>query len=240
MTAPTQESFDTNIRLLANRVEDIQSTFSKFLSKSEERDAQIDARINKLAEAVQNKGQFDFKTLIQVGASIFGMVVFIWGGIYFLFSKEIEAVRNYVREVNLTVVPRAEINDKLVSFTKAIDEIKEELKDIRKNYTTREMIASAADKRDAERSMAVERFVRLENAIDDLRKSVVPRGEHEEKWRTQALTDANMSRRQDELKADISGLYSPRDAFQRMQTRLDELEREAFALRRSVLESPRR
>lgn len=90
--------------------------------------------------------------------------------------------------------------------------------------SSREISASALRRDDWQR-YAEERFKKVEIESNDLQKAIVPRGEHEEKWRGASLQFSDHQRQLDALKADFSGLYSPRDALTSMQRRLEDLER---------------
>jgi septal ring factor EnvC (AmiA/AmiB activator) len=66
---------------------------------------------------------------------------------------------------------------------------------------------------------------RKENDSDlkDVRSSVVPRGEHEQRWRSFENTTNNLAARIDETRKTLSDLYSPKDAFKDLQKQIDDL-----------------
>lgn len=86
-------------------------------------------------------------------------------------------------------------------------------------------IDASARRRDDWQRYAEDRFKRVEEDAATLQKAIVPRGEHEEKWRGADLRFADVQRQVDAIKADFSGLYSPRDALTSMQRRIEDLER---------------
>ena len=53
---------------------------------------------------------------------------------------------------------------------------------------------------------------------------IVPRGEHEEKWRSQLARDTDFQRQIDELRRSFGDTYSLKDALRAMQERLDRIE----------------
>ena len=54
--------------------------------------------------------------------------------------------------------------------------------------------------------------------------AIVPRGEHEEKWRGQTARDADLQRQIDEVRRSFGETYSLRDALKTMQERVDRIE----------------
>jgi hypothetical protein len=54
--------------------------------------------------------------------------------------------------------------------------------------------------------------------------AIVPRGEHEEKWRGQAARDGDLQRQIDEVRRSFGETYSLREALKTMQERLDRIE----------------
>lgn len=62
---------------------------------------------------------------------------------------------------------------------------------------------------------------------DDLKemvRAIVPRGEHEERWRSEDQAIVNLQKQIDSLKSDFGSTYSLRDALADMTKRLDKLE----------------
>lgn len=69
-----------------------------------------------------------------------------------------------------------------------------------------------------------ENFERFHADFVKLSDSVVPRGEHESTWRTQAAVDANLQRQLDELRAAFGATYSLGDAIHDLGARIERLE----------------
>lgn len=89
--------------------------------------------------------------------------------------------------------------------------------------SSREIAATGARRDDWQR-YAEERFKKVEGEANEHQKAIVPRGEHEEKWRSVEQRFADHQRQLDAIKADFSGLYRPRDALESIQRRLEFLE----------------
>lgn len=57
--------------------------------------------------------------------------------------------------------------------------------------------------------------------IRDLRGEIVPRGEHQEKWNSQAATDDELRREIKEIRDSLGAQYTLRDELMRMQKQVD-------------------
>lgn len=76
------------------------------------------------------------------------------------------------------------------------------------------------------------RFARVDGEIAQLEEraraaqaAVVPRGEHEERWRSQDAAVAAVQRQVDDLKSAFGGIYGARDVIIELRERLDRMER---------------
>jgi hypothetical protein len=68
------------------------------------------------------------------------------------------------------------------------------------------------------------KFLSINNSIADLTKSVVPRGENEEHWRSMDAKNSDLQRQIDDVKKSFGDTFSLRDALLQMQSRIDKLE----------------
>ena len=68
----------------------------------------------------------------------------------------------------------------------------------------------------------------------------MPRGEHEEKWRSQLARDTDFQRQIDELRRSFGDTYSLKDALRAIQERLDRIETRGREGCRAGLASPQR
>lgn len=92
-------------------------------------------------------------------------------------------------------------------------------------------IKDAISKNDADTRISIEKvereakFARSEILVElkDMRNSVVPRGEHEQRWRSLEATDAVLGARIDATGKTLAELYSPKDAFKEMQAQINDL-----------------
>jgi DNA repair exonuclease SbcCD ATPase subunit len=91
----------------------------------------------------------------------------------------------------------------------------------------RELRLSMVSKEDAKdrREIAQDRMRKNEAEVERIQATIVPRGEHEEKWRTSDFRFQDLGRRVDELKKDYSELSSPKDTIKNMQSQIEELQR---------------
>lgn len=87
------------------------------------------------------------------------------------------------------------------------------------NYVTQ-----GKERRDQEGKTFSDRLDRTNIDIKDLREQVVPRTEHTEQWMAQRTKDGDIQRQIDELRSNVSSIYSPKDALDRLVRRLDDLE----------------
>lgn len=69
-------------------------------------------------------------------------------------------------------------------------------------------------------------IARIQASVEKIETSIVPRGEHEEKWRGNAAALANQQRQIDEIRRDYGQTYSLRDAFAHMQRKVEDMEKE--------------
>lgn len=92
-------------------------------------------------------------------------------------------------------------------------------------------IKEAIAKNDAETRAAIEKVeatakgarTEISTELKDMRNAVVPRGEHEQRWRSLEATDTLLSARIDETRKTLAELYSPKDAFKEMQQQINDL-----------------
>lgn len=87
----------------------------------------------------------------------------------------------------------------------------------------------SGQRRDELQRVTEERMRENREEIKNIRTSIVPRGEHEEKWTSSTQRFSDLQRQLDAVQRDISGIYSPRDALTRLYNRLDALEAEVRA-----------
>lgn len=66
---------------------------------------------------------------------------------------------------------------------------------------------------------------KLEGQVREAAAAVVPRGEHQERWRSQDAAVAAVQRQLDDLKAALGGIYGARDVILDLRERLDRVER---------------
>lgn len=76
------------------------------------------------------------------------------------------------------------------------------------------------------RAILEDRIKRIESDLSGAEKSIVPRPEHEEKWRSFDREAAALQRQIDDLKKQFGDTFSLRDALLQMQRRIDALESE--------------
>lgn len=69
------------------------------------------------------------------------------------------------------------------------------------------------------------RFAAVNAEIGGIRQMLVPRGEHEEKWRSNQERLADLQRQMDEQKKAFGDTYSLRDTILDLKSRLDQVER---------------
>lgn len=92
-------------------------------------------------------------------------------------------------------------------------------------------IKEAIAKNDADTRIAIEKVETTAKAarseigteLKDMRSGVVPRGEHEQRWRSLEATDTILGARIDETRKTLAELYSPKDAFKEMQQQINDL-----------------
>lgn len=85
----------------------------------------------------------------------------------------------------------------------------------------------AAARQDAEARFARvdQSLAALDQRIRDARGAVVPRGEHQERWRAEDAAVASLQRQVDDLKTAFGGVYGARDVIMDLRQRLDRVER---------------
>lgn len=111
-------------------------------------------------------------------------------------------------------------------YQEGIDRIEMAVRDLGQKAVTRDEIdwRTARSKEDRER---------VEKMLSELRTDMVPRGEHDQKWRAYDTEIAAIQRQVDDLKQTQANTYSARDLLLDLRERLDRLERERAALKQS-------
>lgn len=92
-------------------------------------------------------------------------------------------------------------------------------------------VKEAIAKNEADSRIAIERVeaaaqgVRKEltEEFKEIRSAVVPRGEHEQRWRSFEASLANVALRLDETRKTLGDLYSPKDALKDLQKQIDDI-----------------
>lgn len=92
-------------------------------------------------------------------------------------------------------------------------------------------IKEAIAKNDADLRISIEKIEtsakgsrsEINSELKDMRAAVVPRGEHEQRWRSLEATDVVLGTRIDETRRTLAELYSPKDAFKDMQQQINDL-----------------
>ncbi len=79
------------------------------------------------------------------------------------------------------------------------------------------------------RAVLEDRIKRIEADLNVAERSIVPRPEHEEKWRSFDREGAALQRQIDDMKKQFGDTFSLRDALLQMQRRLDAIEAERRA-----------
>lgn len=92
-------------------------------------------------------------------------------------------------------------------------------------------IKDAISKNDADTRVSIEkidtnsRLARREITEDlkEIRTAIVPRGEHEQRWRSFETQVVTLNNRIDEVRKTQAELYSPKDAFKDLQKQIDDI-----------------
>lgn len=153
--------------------------------------------INSLASKFEDRGRAPW-TLLIAGGGFFMTVFAVVGGLAY-----------------------APINAGLSRTELAIDKLADVAVGQREFHT---YIDNATARRDDAQRFTFDRLGRLEDTLKSTSQSIVPRAEHEEQWKAQSGTDANLQRQIDELRRSFADVYSPRDEISRLERKVDELE----------------
>ena len=96
------------------------------------------------------------------------------------------------------------------------------------NHVTKDAFATsimtAKDRRDDAQRVTEDRFKRIEADVDKLQSSIVPRGEHDQKWVAQSARDAELQRQLDDARNRLESIYTPKDQLSTLQRHVEELE----------------
>lgn len=87
------------------------------------------------------------------------------------------------------------------------------------------VISNAAQRRDDAQRAGEERDRETRAQVEKIRGEIVSRGEHAEKWQGIQQRFSDQQRQLDRIQADLSGIYTPRDAFSTLTRRMDDVER---------------
>lgn len=161
---------------------------------------QLGQQISKLDSSLQERGKIQWPAF----SLLLGAIIAIAGLAYWPINDSLK---------RLEVVQKDDRAAMMGALAKVVDT----------TPSSREIVATGARRDDWQR-YAEERFKNVEKEANEQQKAIVPRGEHEEKWRSVEQRFADHQRQLDAIKADFSGLYRPRDALESIQRRLEQLE----------------
>lgn len=189
----------------------------------------VSVKLDQIANALAEKNKTPW-TLVLGFLSIF--ITISGAGYAFVFTpfgaKFVEMDLK-INAINSNLVPRGELDGKLKDIKDLVSLLGVNQEKIRDTYVSEKAmetrLLAAGQKRDAGEAGMLDRIRRLEEQVADITKLIVPRGEHEEKWRGQGSKDADQQRQIDAVTNNFRDLYSPKDALASMQRRIDDLER---------------
>lgn len=204
-----------SIEVLDTRVSALERGVSAILDRLDTSSARTDAAIAAMRDTMAASRVPQWSVL----ASFFGAAVVIvgalWGTGISPIKQSIESIESTVSTLSRDV--RAELS-----------QVQGEVDEIRTGYVTRDAYNDDRTVLREERQTILAGIQKdldeLEGQIDRADELRVPRGEHEERWRSVDLSLANVQRQIDEIVARQGAVYGQRDVILDMQDRIDRME----------------
>lgn len=148
-------------------------------------------------------------------------------------NKSLTGLREDIKAMSATIVPRSEHQEKWRAYDLAIGKNAEALETLRQDSMSKTEYEATrlVSRQDTANTIATVRTelkdVRdtLDEQIKEIRAGQVSRGEHMQRWDNEAGQRANLQKQIDELKGAIGGIYNARDVILELRERLDRVER---------------
>lgn len=221
MNGPVQQQM-ISLEVLSQRqqntdhaVQQLQNQFSASMGK-------LESQIAAIGERMAQQGRPNWSLLGSMLLAAIGLVGALW------------AVG--VRPIEASIRGQSEDVAKLES---SVAKIAESLAVLPQTYISRQewdgnRLVARQDNENKFKALD-EDVEKLAGRVEDVRDSVVPRGEHEERWRSQDAAVQNareeaekasvsLQRQIDEVKESLGGIYGARDVIRDIQARMDRLE----------------
>lgn len=192
------EDWDVAVTQLDGRVGSIEASLG-----------QIVGEIRGLAAKLEDRGKIQWPAF----SLLLGVMTVVGGLVYYPVQGNLARVETKLGEVDKGAATDRDL-DKLVSVVTRMSETAVSKADLENRLQT------AGARRDDWQRNSELRNEALHVSIEDLRKSVVPRGEHEEHWRAVDRQFADVQRQLDDNKRFETDLYSARDIIRDMNERL--------------------
>ena len=181
----------------------------------EVRVASIEDGIKTIVLKLDERARVPWVGIISAGFGAVGLIVTLVGGIGALAFTPLSAA---ISDIKLGI---SRYEAKSDQFMKRED-IEAQVNGVRNSV--REQMDIAKERRNDLQAKTDDRIARSEKDLAYIQTQVVPRAEHAEQWSGQRARDENLQRQLDELRRATSDVATPRDALQRLQAKVDELE----------------
>lgn len=196
-------------------VQQLQSQFSSSFGK-------LESQINTIAERMASAGRPNWPAIVGFIGTLVVIVSAGWG--------------LGVRPLESRLIDLANANSKT---TAGIEKISDALAVLPQTYLSRQewdgnRLVTRQDNENRLKGIDAD-IAKLSDRLQSVDDSIVPRGEHEERWRSQEAAVENarkeadksadsLQRQIDEVKQSLGGIYGARDVIRDLQARMDRLE----------------
>jgi hypothetical protein len=190
---------------------------------------QLTAQIASLSSKIDERSKTQWPTL----AAFTTALVVVIGGLASFGFRPIDAsitrLDTETAMLRTMSVPRPETQAKWDEFQRSILKNADEIDSLKMSALTKgEFEASRLANRQDNAAKFAEITARMANIEAQARQAadaVVPRGEHQERWRSQDAGQNALQRQIDELKTALGGIYGARDVILELRERLDRIDR---------------
>lgn len=202
--ASRDDRFQTSLDVTNNRVSTLETSVRDLASSQAQLGIRLSAEINAVSNALSAElkglaGQFADRSKIPWPALgvMLAFITTVGGLVWYPVKDRQDALQTAVLKLAENAVSRNDFEYRL---------------------------RLSGERRDDFQRMAEVRDKDMEAKVEQLRDRIVPRGEHEEKWRGSDQRFADVQRQVDDVKRAFGDTFSLRDALQQMQRRIDALE----------------
>lgn len=220
---------------LGEQVDSLAKSVNAFVNRSESRFEQADTKITSVSETLNDRLSNVRNEITQARVPQWQVVlqfiatgVTVGGALWLTGVTPVKEDIARLEQATATIVPRSENQSRWDEFQRGIIRNADEINGLRESRLSKAEYANDVLARKQDVANLLTRLEGMITTIDtrvrENAAAVVPRGEHQERWRSEQEARAAIQRQVDEVKQAMGGIYGARDVIQDLQRRLDRVE----------------